>query len=218
MISNMLNTNMSKRIKFLHNRHLRLLYITLIILFLVFDAGCSTSVSVSKDVANLNDKTLAVINTGHTEFEFTHFYLLVVLAKNDCNAASAIEERLVGANLCRIVDRNNLDKILEEKRLTESDLIDANVAITVGKLAGLDTLLTVKSESTGFWFFGLSGDQFNCAVRLIDVSNGQIIASGRTKRFYPSLLYPYFDALDVNGSLAKAITSRLKKEVALLHE
>lgn len=74
----------------------------------------------------------------------------------------------------RLVERQKLDTIVAEQKLSLSGLVDPETAAQVGKLAGAQRLLTGS-------FLEL-GDELNLQVRIVDTATGGIVASAKATR------------------------------------
>ncbi|MCQ2592968.1 MAG: CsgG/HfaB family protein [Treponema sp.] len=83
----------------------------------------------------------------------------------------ALTEAVFYFDKVRIVERSNLQKILEEQKFQSSGLVDENSAKEIGKIAGVDYVCygTLKR----------SGDMFSVNSRIVDVQSGEVIAIGR---------------------------------------
>jgi len=181
---------------------------------LIISAGCSTTVSVHPDADITPDKTIAVIDIGHiSKPKITDFYVLGALADLPLNAAPAIEERLLFSGMCRIADRSQINKILQEKKLSETELVNTGKAIEVGKLAGVDTIMTVESKGKAIWICGLGLDIAEANVRVIDVHSGTVIAAMRGKRRYPFILCGYWFLMDPDEGLADSFIDKFEQQL-----
>ncbi|MBN2509777.1 MAG: hypothetical protein JXB03_05845 [Spirochaetales bacterium] len=80
-----------------------------------------------------------------------------------------VENALVGTNRVTVVDRNDIDKLIEEHRFQAQGLTDENTAIEIGKLAGTQLIAT--------GVFGRVDSTLYLQLRLIDVETGALTAS-----------------------------------------
>jgi curli biogenesis system outer membrane secretion channel CsgG len=94
-----------------------------------------------------------------------------------------------------MVDRQALEKILNEQNLNNSKNFDASTASKIGKLLGAEVIIT----GTYFEFFG----SLRVDAKFIDVETGEIAFSvgvdGAREKF-----------LELKGSLANSIIEKLK--------
>jgi curli biogenesis system outer membrane secretion channel CsgG len=122
-------------------------------------------------------------------------------------------DRLTNDGTYRVIERRQLDKILQEQNLSNSDRADTSTAAKIGRVLGVDSIITgditqfgrddrntnVGSVVNRFDRFGLGkvGVRNAKAVvavtaRLIDVNTGEILASvsgrGESKRSGTNLL------------------------------
>lgn len=71
----------------------------------------------------------------------------------------------------RLVERQKLDTIIAEQKLSLSGLVDPATAVQIGKLAGAQRLLTGSYLELG--------DQLNLQVRIVDTATGGVVGSAR---------------------------------------
>ena len=181
---------------------------------LIISAGCSTTVSVHPDANISPDKTIAVIDIGHIpKWKLTDFFVLGALVDLPLNAAPAIEERLLFSGMCRIADRSQINKILQEKRLSETELVNTGNAIEVGKLAGVNAIMTVESKAKTIFACGFALDIAEANVRVIDVHSGTVIAAMRGKRRYPWFLCGYWFLMDPDEGLAESFVDKFEQQL-----
>lgn len=83
-----------------------------------------------------------------------------------------------------VVERDKLDKIMEEQKLGQSGAVDPNTAAKVGKILGLNALVTgsisqfgVKSEGKDFIISQSKQQIVECTVdiRVVDTETGQVL-------------------------------------------
>jgi len=83
-----------------------------------------------------------------------------------------------------VVERDKLDKIMEEQKLGQSGAIDPNTAARVGKILGLNAIVTgsisqfgVKSEGKDFLISQSKAQIVECTVdvRVVDTETGQVL-------------------------------------------
>lgn len=83
-----------------------------------------------------------------------------------------------------VVERDKMDKLLDEQKLGQSGAIDATTAVQVGKILGLNAILTgsvsqfgVKSEGKDFIITQSKQQIVECTVdiRAVDAETGQVL-------------------------------------------
>lgn len=127
--------------------------------------------------------------------------------------ADLLIDRLINDGTFRVIERDQLDKILKEQNFSNSDRADASTAAKVGRLLGVDSIITgditqfgrddhntnVGSALSRFDRYGIGKVGMHNAkavvavtARLIDVNTGEILASvsgkGESKRSGTNLL------------------------------
>ena len=84
-----------------------------------------------------------------------------------------IENAFVNVGKVRVVDRQNIAKIVKEYEFQQSDLTDQSTAVEIGKLSGAD-IIVIGSIS-------YVGKQYYLNIKLISVETGEIIGSSIDK-------------------------------------
>ena len=80
-----------------------------------------------------------------------------------------IENAFVNVGKVRVVDRQNIAKIVKEYEFQQSDLTDQSTAVEIGKLSGAD-IIVIGSIS-------YVGKRYYLNIKLISVETGEIIGS-----------------------------------------
>lgn len=89
-----------------------------------------------------------------------------------------------------VVERDKLDKLMEEQKLGQSGVIDSNTAAKVGKILGLNAIVTgsisqfgVKSEGKDFIVSQSKQQIVECTVdvRVVDADTGQVLLADSGK-------------------------------------
>ena len=71
--------------------------------------------------------------------------------------------------MARRIDRNSIEKIIEEYNFQTAGLTDEQTAVEIGKLAGAEIIVTGS--------IGGDGSNFYLQLRLIDVETAEVVAS-----------------------------------------
>jgi hypothetical protein len=92
-----------------------------------------------------------------------------------------IENAFVNVGKVRVVDRENIAKIVKEYEFQGSDLTDESTAVEIGKLSGADIIVIGSISSVGEIFY--------LNIKLISVETAEIIGSSiadavNAKEFY----------------------------------
>jgi hypothetical protein len=118
-----------------------------------------------KKLVKIQDKKLAVvgINSGTKN----------VNEETASGVMVFIENAFVNVGKVRVVDRQNITKIVKEYEFQQSDLTDESTAVEIGKLSGAD-IIVIGSIS-------YVGKQYYLNIKLISVETGEIIGSSIDK-------------------------------------
>ncbi len=155
--------------------------------------------------------------------------------------ADALKENLVNDNSFKVVDRSQLDQILGELKLSQSDLADsASSRAKLGKLLGATVLLTGKNIESSYsdkttyedrtctriisqkkseeypckQYTRICGASNSGSIDVVDVQSGQIIKSRRLKGGY-SLQTSAVDAIPACEDRSDVEQKALAGEVAI---
>jgi basic membrane protein A len=88
-------------------------------------------------------------------------------------------EQFVASGRYTVLDRANVDRILEELELQNSGLIDEGSAVKAGQMLGADSVAIIKVQKLEGVFF--------MSVKVIDVKTAEIQAQASTSRETPKL-------------------------------
>lgn len=169
--------------------------VTNIVLTGVLLSGCSARTIVKEKQAN------TVIETPKVESKFTgpRRRIGVVNFENKAPYAQArivntatdiLITELVKSGKFIVVERDKMDKILEEQKLGQSGAIDPNTAAKVGKILGLNAIVTgsisqfgVKSEGKDFLISQSKAQTVECTVdiRVVDTETGRVLLADSGK-------------------------------------
>lgn len=77
-------------------------------------------------------------------------------------------EELLKSKICRLVDRENIDKIVEEKKLETLGLIDPNMCRSLGEFLGADAIIIGK-------ILGIKGDKVGINFKVIHTNTMELL-------------------------------------------
>ena len=126
-----------------------------------------------KKLGRIQDKKLAVVG--------------ITIRTKNVNEETAsgvmvfIENAFVNVGKVRVVDRQNIAKIIKEYEFQQSDLTDESTAVEIGKLSGAD-IIVIGSIS-------YVGEMYYLNIKIISVETAEIIGSSiadavNAKEFY----------------------------------
>jgi len=142
-------------------------------------------------------------------------------------AADQFVTRLVQSGRFSVIERDKLDLVLKEQSLSTSGAIDPKTAVHLGKLLGVQLILTgsitkfsIKRHRAGIGPFRAQLGQAQSAldVRLIDTSTGEIVlvASGEGEKKFGSAAFKNidFEKQFDEGIVTEALRPAVEKTVA----
>jgi tetratricopeptide (TPR) repeat protein/TolB-like protein len=97
------------------------------------------------------------------------FELNGVVSESSVSFQDRLIDSLVNQNRFRVVERAKLDVILQEQKLSRTELIDKNTALRLGKLVAAQSIVTGSIIETG------NGTEI--VARLVDTETSEILAS-----------------------------------------
>ena len=180
--------------------------------------ACSSNVVVSPKAMSFSKKKVAVINTGNTvEVPFKSFFLIGGTYDNAMDATPYVRNNLMASGLYEVITREHLESILEEHKLSATDMIAPNRAAEIGKLAGLDAIVFVKSERPGIWIFPFFDEWGVGSVEMIDVSTGSVMWSGVAKQHFFMIVPLFYDVFFDSGEwCADTIVNEVNSKIKLM--
>lgn len=95
-------------------------------------------------------------------------------------ARQKIMDRLLDSGRIRLIERDKIDKIINEQKLGESGLVDADSAARIGKLAGVDAVLIgeIIIQRIGKKEKGKDVEvEVTISGRLIHTTTGEVLAT-----------------------------------------
>ena len=156
-------------------------------------------------------KRIAVFNTDGKITGQLDWTIVVAGALSELcgeHAAAYLETELMPHY--RVAERGLLKPILEELKLNASGLIEPHTAIKIGRLAGLDGIVTVHSDFDVVWIFPLLFAEGNTQAKLISVETGDLVWSSTAKHTAISVIPIVPIWLNNNKQVAEAIVEKLQ--------
>ena len=154
------------------------------------------SATMAEKIAAKGKKTVAVVDFTDLEGNVTQL---------DRFIAEEFSVALAGAGKgFRVIDRTNLKSIIKENKLSATGLIDSATARKLGKIAGVDALVT--GTLTPF------GDNVHLTVKVLDSDTADIIDSAKSDFAKTSaideLLGKEIDTASLDGGTAQKIEAK----------
>jgi hypothetical protein len=108
------------------------------------------------------------------------------------NPAPELQEKIINGLVMKSVDvieRQHLNRILDEQALGQTGMLDENTAVKVGSILGVDAVLVGKVVDYGKIITPVAKLDLIC--RLIDVKNGKIIFALQVNARKKNMSYPF---------------------------
>lgn len=130
--------------------------------------------------ANISDELFELAldllrNTSKTKRISVAFIALTSDQKNsfvENYVTDALTQAVFETNGVKIIERKNLEKILNEQKFQSSGLVDDSSAKDIGKIAGVDYVCYGDMKDIG--------NEITVNARLVDVESGEVISISRT--------------------------------------
>ncbi len=115
----------------------------------------------------------------------------------------ALTEAVFNTGKVKIIERDNLEKIINEQKFQSSGLVDETQAANIGNIAGVEYVCygTIKEIDNGY----------TVNARVVDVETGEICAMSRTNVTKDSYLAKNDGISSVSSSAKKTVTPSVKK-------
>ena len=159
--------------------------IAVIVLFVIVVFGCQTTKESNITEIKTDSSQLESDNTFTGEAAYVAISDFAILASEDSLAflSTEIPNDLAGGfakgGLVKPVERQELEKVMEELKLSMSGLTDEDYALQAGKLLGAKYLL--------FGSLSKIGEQIKISCRLIETETSQIVYTESSRGMYSSL-------------------------------
>lgn len=83
-----------------------------------------------------------------------------------------ISDELLKSGMVRVMERSQMDKILQEQGFQQSGTCDTSeCAVQIGRLLGIEQIVVGS--------VGKVGETYSLSIRMVDVSTGEVVASSR---------------------------------------
>ena len=129
------------------------------------------------------------------------------------SVASYLETELVGLDMYTVVERGQLETVLNEHSLTLSGLVEKGDYKTIGRISGLDAIIVVKEGMANFVYFFLIGHFGDSATaKMIDINSGEIIWSAEGGLTWTTIIPLLPWGLNSERAIAKAIANEIKSQ------
>ena len=153
-------------------RNLRRLNIVCVISIIYFFSGLQYSIAYENEIENLS--TVMTVNIASAGKKIVAVVDFTDLQGNVTELGRFLAEEfsiaIAGADKgFMVVDRTHLKSIIEEHKLSSTGLIDPQTARKLGKIAGVDALIT--GTITPF------GDSIRLAVKVLDTETAKMISA-----------------------------------------
>lgn len=145
--------------------------IQILIIAVCFLSGCASTV--------INNPLYPVIGNSINDRNFTKYKKIAVLRFSDAQnrpSSGQIVQGLAYQSFNTfnfdVIERSNLQNILNEQKLSLSGLLDSSQQIQVGRLLGVDAIVT---GDVSIWEDNVHGSNAGIYLRVIDIKTGQLV-------------------------------------------
>jgi len=133
------------------------------------------SYSLAKAGSFNNEKTKIKVQGEKIKIGIIEFQSLNEEAKKDILGkvfSEVLTTAFVNSEAFKIIEREQIEKVVKELQLTQSGIIDTSSAKQIGKMVGADAILTGSVIKIG--------DDLRVDARIIDVESGIILTAEKT--------------------------------------
>jgi TolB-like protein len=143
--------------------------------FLIFSFILSSNLYAKTDEYEKMAKEFAGVSSSLTNPKIAVIPFSYVDNKRDIDGAGAIiserlTSRIVKTKAYKVVDRQNLEKILQEQKLQASGLVDSETAKSLGKILGVEAIVTGTMSE-------MVGNKLEIYAKLIKTETAEILAA-----------------------------------------
>ncbi|MDA3939226.1 MAG: hypothetical protein PF693_07950 [Spirochaetia bacterium] len=159
--------------------------IALILLSIIIIFGCQTTTDSDFDEIEVDSETIETAETFTGESAYVAISDFSILASDDTLAflSTEIPNDLAGGfakgGLVKPVERQELEKVMDELKLSMSGLTDDDYALQAGKLLGAKYILSGSLSKIG--------EQIKISCRLIETETSQIVYTESSRGMYTDL-------------------------------
>ena len=124
------------------------------------------------------NKTIAVLDTSEPEPNGLMWTIVVagqVRNSEHKRMTEDLECAIAASGAFDLVDRHNLQRVLAEHQLQVSDLTAPEKTVEVGRLIGVDGIVTVGTSGEVVWVGPVVVGESSVVAKLIDVETGRIM-------------------------------------------
>lgn len=141
------------------------------------------NISVQEELLQSRNWNLAVLALDYTAIEGQGQSGTVIYQSGGADAGQTIANLLAAefskASNINIVERLQMNQLVEEQKLQMSGVINTSTAVEVGQMIGANAVLIGNvSEYIAWSSLGIPGSTVSFSVKMIDVESGQVISSG----------------------------------------
>ncbi len=180
--------------------------IKVLLIFLVSLSGISEVAAYEKEIdsfsANIIKKIGSLGKSNITVTDFTNLQGDVTELGRFIAEELSVSLVSKGAPF-NVIDRTHIKSIIKEHKLSETGIIDPQTARKLGKIAGVDALVT--GTLTPF------GDSVRLAVKILDTESAKIIDAQRSNIAKTKAIEELLDAEYVSSTQLRTVTKRSKK-------
>ena len=164
----------------------------MIVCLLPLLAGClaaqnQPSVNVKKDLFHGREWNIAILDLEYQPIVGKHQDALVVAVSADANAgrtiASLLANEMSGLDNVTIVERGQVERVMEEQKLQLSGAVSSASAVQIGEMLGADAVIVGEVSDYLNWTSLIgNGTTVSFTIRMTDVKTGKVVFSSSVSK------------------------------------
>ena len=164
----------------------------MIVCLLPLLAGClaaqnQPSVNVKKDLFHGREWNIAILDLEYQPIVGKHQDALVVAVSADANAgrtiASLLANEMSGLDNVTIVERGQVERVMEEQKLQLSGAVSSASAVQIGEMLGADAVIVGEVSDYLNWTSLIgNGTTVPFTIRMTDVKTGKVVFSSSVSK------------------------------------
>ena len=182
---------------------------------ILFVAGCSSGppprpkINVEKDLFDAQHWNVAVLDLNYKEMDGQGFAGAAVYSSGGPDAgrivASLLANELSALNNVTIVERGQIEELINEQELQMSGVISSRSAVQIGEVLGANAVVVGDvTEWVNWTSIGLHGSTVSFSMRMIETESGRVVLNGANSKV-ANFTTPFQNAQELTRELIQDI-------------